>query len=159
MRLLVRDPKPAETKLGPRFEYLPGSVTDSAAVDRAVRGVDGVHISLGVEDPRPAQAGRAPGDRGGRSSSRLQRISYLTGSPVRVDYGPKILEHRAKLAAEEAIQDSGVPYTFFRPTYFTKASFAIPAHRQHPRNRRRRIRGHRLQRQGRLCHHVLVHAG
>ena len=34
---------------------------------------------------------------------------------MRVPYGPKIPEHRAKLAAEEAIQESGVPYTFFRP--------------------------------------------
>jgi uncharacterized protein YbjT (DUF2867 family) len=44
-----------------------------------------------------------------------------------VDYGPKIPEHRAKLAAEQAIQDSGVPWTFFRPTYFTNT---LPRHIQ-----------------------------
>ncbi len=30
----------------------------------------------------------------------------------------KIPEHRAKLAAEEAIRRSGLPYVFFRPTHF-----------------------------------------
>ena len=44
-----------------------------------------------------------------------------------MDYGPKIAEHRAKLAAEQAIQGSGVPYTFFRPTYFTNT---LPRHVQ-----------------------------
>jgi uncharacterized protein YbjT (DUF2867 family) len=39
----------------------------------------------------------------------------------------KITEHRAKLAAEEAIQRSGVPYMFFRPTYFTNT---LPRHVQ-----------------------------
>lgn len=59
----------------------------------------------------------------------MGRISYLTGSLVREQYGPKIAEHRAKLAAEQAIQDSGVPYTFFRPTYFTNT---LPRHVQGP---------------------------
>src|SRR5262249_47357281 len=219
----------------------PGSSTCRARLPTArlctapCREWTGGHISLGVEDPdllKPVEHRGTAAVAQAAARHGLQRISYLTGSLVRVDYGPKILEHRAKLAAEEAIQDSGVPYTFFRPTYFTNtlprhvqgpvivalrrissstsartrpstglppptegrrpcpvaggyagetaslhvvgrpaaggtsdhhrgrhASFAIPAHRQHPRKRRRRIRGHRLQRHGRLCHHVLVHAG
>lgn len=57
------------------------------------------------------------------------------GSPIspvawsREAYGPKIPEHRAKLAAEQAIEASGVPYTFFRPTYFTNT---LPRHVQGP---------------------------
>jgi NADH dehydrogenase len=132
VRLLVRDPGRAETKLGPGFEYLRGSVTDSAAVDRAVQGVDGVHISLGVEDPALTEPVEHRGTAAvAQAAARhgLQRISYLTGSLVKVDYGPKIPEHRAKLAAEQAIQDSGVPYTFFRPTYFTNT---LPRHVQGP---------------------------
>ena len=46
-----------------------------------------------------------------------------------MQYGSKIPEHRAKLAAEEAIQAAGVPYTFFRPTYFTNT---LPRHVQGP---------------------------
>jgi NAD(P)-dependent dehydrogenase (short-subunit alcohol dehydrogenase family) len=51
VRLLVRDPDRARAQLGTEFEYAPGSITDGAVVNRAVRGIDGVHVSLGVEDP------------------------------------------------------------------------------------------------------------
>lgn len=56
-------------------------------------------------------------------------MSYLTGSLVRAEYGPKIAEHCAKLAAERAIEESGVPHTFFRPNYFTNT---LPRHVQGP---------------------------
>jgi len=51
VRLLVRDTERASQRLGDGFEYLEGSVTDTEAVDRAVAGMNGVHVSLGVEDP------------------------------------------------------------------------------------------------------------
>jgi uncharacterized protein YbjT (DUF2867 family) len=54
VRLLVRDTGRASRQLGDGFEYLEGSVTDTEAVDRAVAGMNGVHVSLGVEDPAPA---------------------------------------------------------------------------------------------------------
>ncbi len=52
VRLLVRDAERASTQLGTDFEYVQGSVTDSAAVDGAVQGMDGVHVSLAVEGGR-----------------------------------------------------------------------------------------------------------
>jgi NADH dehydrogenase len=122
VRVLVRDPDRARTQLGAELEYVSGSVTDSKAVDRAVRGIDGVHVSLGVEDPAQLDTVEYHGTASVAAAAArhgVQRISYLTGSLVREEYGPKIPEHRAKLAAEQAIQESGVPYTFFRPTYFT----------------------------------------
>jgi uncharacterized protein YbjT (DUF2867 family) len=130
VRLLVRDAGRATALLGDGFEYVEGSVTDTEAVDRAVRGMTGVHVSLGVEDPAQLEAVEHQGTAAVAAAAArhdLERISYLTGSLVRVDYGPKIPEHRAKLAAEHAIQDSGVPYTFFRPTYFTNT---LPRHVQ-----------------------------
>jgi uncharacterized protein YbjT (DUF2867 family) len=51
VRLLVRDAERASAQLGGGFDYIEGSVRDGAAVDRAVQGMDGVHVSLGVEDP------------------------------------------------------------------------------------------------------------
>ncbi len=132
VRLLVRDSERASTQLGTDFEYVQGSVTDSAAVDRALQGMDGVHVSLGVED----QAQLEPVEHRGTATVAaaaarhgLGRITYLTGSLATEQYGPKIAEHRAKLAAEQAIHDSGVPYTFFRPTYFTNT---LPRHVQGP---------------------------
>jgi uncharacterized protein YbjT (DUF2867 family) len=130
VRVLVRDPDRARRQLGPELEYTAGSVTDSAAVERAVRGMDGIHISLGVEDPaqlHPVEHRGTASLAEAAARHGVERISYLTGSLVREDYGPKIPEHRAKLAAEQAIQASGVPYTFFRPTYFTNT---LPRHVQ-----------------------------
>ena len=130
VRLLVRDTGRASQRLGDGFEYLEGSVTDTEAVDRAVAGMNGVHVSLGVEDPvqlEPVEHRGTATVAAAAAQHGLERISYLTGSLVRVEYGPKIAEHRAKLAAEQAIQDSGVPYTFFRPTYFTNT---LPRHVQ-----------------------------
>jgi uncharacterized protein YbjT (DUF2867 family) len=130
VRLLVRDTGRAGKQLGTGFDYAEGSVTDAQAVDRAVQGMDGVHISLGVEDPAHLEAVEHRGTAAVAAAAKrhgLQRISYLSGSLVRVDYGPKIAEHRAKLAAEQAIEDCGVPWTFFRPTYFTNT---LPRHVQ-----------------------------
>lgn len=113
MRLLARDPVAARARLGDGFGYAPGSVTDEAAVERAMQGIEAVYVSLsGDEREGVACVARVAAGAG------VARISYLTGSLVREDYGPRIAEHEAKLAAEQAIEDSGVPYTFLRPTYF-----------------------------------------
>ncbi len=130
IRLLVRDTGRARQRLGGGFEFVEGSVTDTEAVDRAVQGMNGVHVSLGVEDPAQMDAVEHRGTAAIAAAAarhELDRISYLTGSLVRADYGPKIAEHRFKLAAEQAIEGSGVPYTFFRPTYFTNT---LPRHVQ-----------------------------
>ncbi len=120
VRLLVRDPDRARVRLRDGFEYVGGSVTDAAAVERAVDGCVAVHVSLGagrgeldaVEHRGTAMLAAAAARHG------VRRISYLTGSLVGESYGEPIAEHRAKRAAEDAIKSSGVPYTFFRPTYF-----------------------------------------
>lgn len=130
VRVLVRDIDRAQAQLGPELEYVPGSVTDSAAVNRAVKSVNAVHVSLGVEDSASFDTVEHRGTATVAAAAArhgLERISYLTGSLVREEYGPKIPEHRAKLAAERAIQASGVPYTFFRPTYFVNT---MPRHIQ-----------------------------
>lgn len=132
VRVLARDTGRAGARLGADFEYAQGSVTDAESVDRAMHGMNGVHVSLGVEDLAQLEPVEHQGTATVAAAAArhgLERISYLTGSLVRVDYGPKIAEHRAKLAAEQAIQDSGVPYTFFRPTYFTNT---LPRHVQGP---------------------------
>lgn len=92
----------ARTQLGAEFEYVKGSVTDSAAVERAVQVMDGVHVSLGVDDPSLLEAVEHEGTAAVAASAArhgVGRISYLTVSLVREEYGPKIAEHRTKLAA------------------------------------------------------------
>src|SRR5580692_96434 len=89
VRLLVRDTGRASQRLGDGFEYLEGSVTDTEAVDRAVTGMNGVHVSLGVEDPaqlEPVEHRGIATVAAAAAQHGLERISYLTGSLVRVDY-------------------------------------------------------------------------
>lgn len=47
VRLLVRDTARAQASFGAAFDYVEGSVTDRAAIEQAVAGMDGVHVSLG----------------------------------------------------------------------------------------------------------------
>jgi uncharacterized protein YbjT (DUF2867 family) len=122
VRVLVRDEGGARTKLGTEFDYVQGTVTDETAVDRAVAGTDAVHISVGAHSLGELDAVERAGTAriaAAAAKHGLQRISYISGCLVREDYpGEKLPEHKAKLAAEQAIEASGVPYTFFRPTYF-----------------------------------------
>jgi uncharacterized protein YbjT (DUF2867 family) len=122
VRLLVRDAQRARDRLGPDFEYVQGNVEDAAVIERAVAGCSGVHVSLGsagspeaidrVEHRGTARLAAAAARHG------VARFAYVTSSLVHEAYGPKLPEHQAKLLAEQAIRASGVPYTFFRPTYF-----------------------------------------
>jgi uncharacterized protein YbjT (DUF2867 family) len=132
VRLLVRDRRKARSRLGEGFAYVEGDVEDGAAVDRAVRGCAGVHVSLGAGDPQRIDRVEREGTaRLAAAAARhgVARLSYLTGSLIHQEYGEKIPEHRAKLMAEEAIRRSGVPYVFFRPTYFIDN---LPRHVQVP---------------------------
>ena len=120
-RLLVRDAHRARSRLGEGFEYVEGDVGDKTSVARAVRGCRGVHVSLAGTGPEDLD--RIEGQGTGHiaraaADSGVELLTYLTGSLVHEEYGDKIAEHRAKLAAEEAVSQSGVPFVFFRPTYF-----------------------------------------
>lgn len=99
--------------------------------------MDGVHVSLRVEDPAQCEPVEHQGPRSSLAAAErhgVGRISYLTGSLVREQCDPRS-EHRAKLRSKRS-QDSGVPYTFFRPTYFTNT---LPRHVQGPRGDRYRV--------------------
>ena len=52
VRLLARDVERARTLFGPDFEYFAGDVDNPHAIERALEGCTGVHISLrGSSDP------------------------------------------------------------------------------------------------------------
>jgi NADH dehydrogenase len=129
VRLLARDVERARTLLGSGFEYFAGDVDDSGAIDRALEGCTGVHISLrGGSDPdeleRVEHWGTARvADLAARQG--VSRLTYLSGMLVAED--AQIPGDRAKYRAEQAIHQSGVPYTIFKPTYFMET---LPRHIQ-----------------------------
>ena len=121
VRILVRDATRGRSRLGSDFEYVEGDVADQESVERAVRGCDGVHVSLAaasqndmdrVEHQGTAAIAKAA------ASSGVSLLTYVSGSLVHAEYGRTIPEHAAKVAAEQAIRTSGAPFVFFRPTYF-----------------------------------------
>jgi NADH dehydrogenase len=122
VRLLVRDPKRAAAQLGSGFEYIQGGVEDQEVVKQALRGCTGAHLSL--------QAGSSPEDikrveyLGAMrvvelaAQQHLSRLTYISGMFVGAEAGSATLDAQAKGGVEQALQQSGMSFTIFRPTYF-----------------------------------------
>lgn len=130
VRLLVRDRVAAQSSLGSGFEYSEGTIQQPKSVERAVSGADGVHISVGARSPADMMAVEAQGTQTVAQAARragVRLVTYVSGSLVRADYGPKLPEHAAKLAAEQALEAAGVPFVILRPTYFMEN---LPRHVQ-----------------------------
>jgi uncharacterized protein YbjT (DUF2867 family) len=129
VRLLARDVERARTLLGPDFEYFAGDVDDPDAIERALEGCAGAHISLrGGSDPDELDRVEHHGTARVAELAAQQgvsRLTYLSGMLVAED--AEIPGDRAKYRAEQAIHQSGVPYTIFKPTYFMET---LPRHVQ-----------------------------
>jgi NADH dehydrogenase len=129
VRLLVRNPERARARLGAVFEYCAGNVDDPEAVKLALEGCVGVHVSLrGGSDPQVLDAIEHRGTaRVAEFAARqgVSRLTYLSGMLVAED--AQFPGDRAKYRAEQAIRQSGVPYTIFKPTYFMET---LPRHIQ-----------------------------
>jgi NADH dehydrogenase len=129
VRLLVRDRDRARGLLGPDFTYLAGDVGDDEAVRAAVAGCVAIHVSLGgandaAEMNRTEHHGTARVARLGAAAG-VRRLSYVSGAFVGQPSATHNPYERAKMAAESAIEASGVPFTIFRPTYFMET---LPRH-------------------------------
>ena len=112
VRILTRNAMKAREILGNGFEVFEGNAADKDDLRTALAGCDGVHISLSPESELDAAtniAALAP-------VSSLERITYVSATTA-------VEEHRwfemidVKLRAEEAVRNSGVPYTIFCPTW------------------------------------------
>src|SRR6266581_4782697 len=122
VRLLVRDPQRAAAQLGSGFEYIQGSVEDEEVVKQALSGCTEAHLSL--------QAGSSPEDiqrveyLGAMrvvelaAKQHLTRLTYVSGMFVGAEASSAVLDDQAKKGVEQALQQSGISFTIFRPTYF-----------------------------------------
>ena len=128
VRVLTRDPARA-AHLPDRVHTLAGDLQDPAAVAEAVHGCDkvvsAVHGFVGPGKPSPEaidrDANRAliqAAVAGG--VQHLVLVSVLDAAP---DHPMSL--HRAKYAAEQALQTSGVPWTILRPSAYLETWVAI----------------------------------
>ena len=129
VRLLARDVERARTVLGPNFDYFAGDVDTPDAIERALEGCAGVHVSLrGGSDPDELDRVEHRGTARVAELAAEQGVSQLTYlSGMLVDEHAEIPGDRAKFRAELAIHQSGIPYTIFKPTYFMET---LPRHIQ-----------------------------
>jgi uncharacterized protein YbjT (DUF2867 family) len=131
VRLLTRDVARARNRFGPEFECLAGEVGDRASLGRALDGCAGAHVSLNGGSDRAAlervelRGTAAVAELAVRHGVR--HLTYVSGYLARQELAAEHFESRIKLEAEQAIRQSGVPFTIFKPTYFMET---LPRHVQ-----------------------------
>lgn len=115
-RIISRDGAKAGKLFGDAFEIVSGDPTNAAQLESALDGCNGVHINLRNQPEQivaehVARLGVAAG---------IERITYISGSTVREEnrWFP-LINH--KFLAEQAIRNSGITYTIFRPTWFMES--------------------------------------
>lgn len=120
VRAMSRDADRARARLGDEIECVAGDVDDPASLDRAMEGCTGVHVSL---------AGGADWDlerRGATNAAKaakrqgLKRLTYISGASA-IEENCWFPMTKAKVEAEAAIRESGVPFTIFKATFFMEA--------------------------------------
>ncbi|WP_460038285.1 NAD(P)H-binding protein [Streptomyces cavourensis] len=111
VRILARRPERV-TVHGPDVEVVAGEYADREALDRALRGIDAVFLVTNSptepDDLRVATAARAAGVR------HLVKLSMMAVE----EPGADDFITRLQRGNEEAIRESGVPWTFVRPRTF-----------------------------------------
>lgn len=124
VRALVR-PSSNRNKLGEAkssIEFCEGDMLDSASLDKALSGIEGVIISIRLT-PGEMKMGRTYGDveEGGiknivaaAKKNGVRKIIHVSAAGV----GPECISdmYQAKYRAEEAIRTSGIDYTIFKPS-------------------------------------------
>lgn len=124
IRVLARNLLNAKAKLGNSFEYFHGDVENPYTLEKALDGCFGVHINLRggptaedferIEHLGTANIAKVSAKMG------VQHLTYLSGAAVFEEHSwfPSI---KAKLGAEAAIRESGVPFSIFCATHFMES--------------------------------------
>lgn len=124
VRVLAQNPIEAKKKLGESFDVIKGDVEDIFSLEKALNGCFGVHINLRggpkaesfyrIEHKGTANIATTSAKMG------VQRLTYLSSAAVFEEnaWFPSV---GAKLRAEAAIRDSGIPYSIFCPTHFMES--------------------------------------
>lgn len=116
VRIMTRDRQKAQKLFDDSFEIVSGNPVDTRSLEEALEGCYGVHISLPIEVEQLAAESIAKV----AAEKAVERLSYVSGATVAPETRWFFLSDR-KFLAEEAIRDSGIPYTIFCPTWFMES--------------------------------------
>jgi uncharacterized protein YbjT (DUF2867 family) len=124
VRLLARNPEKTQKLLGDGYEIVKGDMDNPAALRDALKGVDGVHISL-KGGPTEADFDRmdhlATRDIAQAAKELgVGRVTILSAYAVSQEKADTP-ESRSKVKGEAALKSSGVPYTIFRCSWFMES--------------------------------------
>jgi len=100
----------------PGFDVVPGDVFDKSDLQKAVKGVDAVHITISTPDETLAVTNIVEVAK----SENINRISYVSGATVCEDNSWFNMVGN-KYKAEQVLKASGIPYMIFRPTWFMES--------------------------------------
>ena len=112
VRVMLRDLKSEKALFLNGYEIVQGDVSDLKSLEEAMRGCQGVHISIGgaVDQLSAENVARLATKMG------IEQITYISGATVCPQNGWFEMVAQ-KLKAEEAIKNCGVAYTIFCPTW------------------------------------------
>lgn len=113
VRIMTRDLKKAQKFFDDSFEKIAGNPTDTCCLEEALNGCYGVHISLTPEiELQVVEAViKVAKIRG------VKWITYISGASV-AEENRWFHGVAQKYLTEQAINEGGIPYTIFCPTWF-----------------------------------------
>jgi uncharacterized protein YbjT (DUF2867 family) len=114
--IMTRDIHKTREQFDESFEIVKGEVTNPESIELALEGCFGVHINLSGEIEQIGVENIASAAR----KKKVERITYISGTSVTEDtvWFPQT---KRKLLAEKAIEECGVPYSVFCPTWFMES--------------------------------------
>ncbi len=112
VRIMTRNLEKARRIFDDSFEIVVGDPMDPVCLEETLDGCYGVHISLPTEVEQPVAEAVAKVAR----KHGVGRITYISGATVAEENRWFPMVNR-KFLAEQAIRESGTPYTIFCPTW------------------------------------------
>ncbi|MEH2177857.1 SDR family oxidoreductase [Nostoc sp.] len=121
VRAIARDPVKAQSLLVKEVEVIKGDLQDVDSLERAFYEMDAVYLNLTTPSRKAAFYPERDGTKNviqAAQAADLQHISKISGLGTRKVNETKWWQHQQKFEAEQAIIESGIPYTIFQPTFF-----------------------------------------
>jgi len=119
--ILTTDVDRTQARLGDEFELMYGDVTDLESLKKPLDGQDIIYLNLNAKhNPEMYQAIEIDGSANVAHAARdagVKRISMISGASSNGEE-EGVIYLDAKVKAERALIESGVPYTVMRPSWF-----------------------------------------
>lgn len=122
VRALVRNVQKAKESLPKEVDLIEGNLQEQNSLEKAMRDMDAVYINLSTLNPKTAFVPERDGTKAVIAAAKkmnLKRISKISALGISREIKWWYAQH--KVEEEEAIIQSGIAYTIFRPTWFMES--------------------------------------